>query len=128
MTYAGIFDTHAHYDDECFDEDRFELFEEMLSSSVCGIINCGCTVKSSETSIEFAQKYPQIYAAVGIHPQNAAEESADALQKIEELAKHERVVAIGEIGLDYHYDYTPKEMQLEFFEKHILLAKSLICL
>lgn len=123
--YSGIFDTHAHYDDERFDEDRFELFNEMFASGVCGIINCGCTVESSKTSIAFAEKYPQIYAAVGIHPQNAAEESADALDKIEALAKHEKVVAIGEIGLDYYYDYTPKEMQLEYFEKQILLAKKL---
>lgn len=125
MTYTGIFDTHAHYDDECFDEDRFELLDEMLASDVRGIINCGCTVESSKTSITFAEKYPQIYAAVGIHPQNAAEEAEDALQKIEELAKHEKVVAIGEIGLDYHYDYTPKDMQIEYFEKQILLAKKL---
>ncbi len=125
MTYTGIFDTHAHYDDECFDEDRFELFDEMLSSSVSGIINCGCTVESSKKSIAFAEKYPQIYAAVGIHPQNAAEESEDALARIGELAKHKRVVAIGEIGLDYHYDYTPKDMQIEYFEKQILLAKEL---
>ena len=125
MTYTGIFDTHAHYDDECFDEDRFELLDEMLASNVSGIINCGCTVKSSETSIEFAERYSKIYAAVGIHPQNAAEEADDALKKIEKLAKHERVVAIGEIGLDYHYDYTPKEMQVEYFEKQILLAKKL---
>ena len=125
MMYTGIFDTHAHYDDECFDEDRFELLDEMLASNVSGIINCGCTVESSKTSITFAEKYPQIYAAVGIHPQNAAEESADALDKIEQLAKHEKVVAIGEIGLDYHYDYTPKDMQIEYFEKQILLAKKL---
>ena len=125
MMYTGIFDTHAHYDDECFDEDRFELLDEMLASNVSGIINCGCTVESSKTSITFAEKYPQIYAAVGIHPQNAAEESADALDKIEQLARHERVVAIGEIGLDYHYDYTPKDMQIEYFEKQILLAKKL---
>ena len=125
MMYKGIFDTHAHYDDEYFDEDRFELLDEMLASNVSGIINCGCTVESSKTSIAFAEKYPQIYAAVGIHPQNAAEESADALEKIEQLAKHEKVVAIGEIGLDYHYDYTPKDMQIEYFEKQILLAKKL---
>ncbi len=123
--YNNIFDTHAHYDDESFNEDRFELIEEMLASSVSGVINCGCTVESSKISIAFAEKYPQFYAAVGIHPQNAAEEKPDALQKIEELAHHEKVVAIGEIGLDYHYDYTPKDMQLEYFEKQIMLAKKL---
>ncbi len=123
--YKNIFDTHAHYDDESFDDDRHELFDEMLASGVCGIINCGCTVESSKRSIEFAEKRGEFWAAVGIHPQNAAEESTDALKKIKELAGHERVVAIGEIGLDYHYDYTPKDMQLEYFEKQILLAKEL---
>ncbi len=125
MMYDKIFDTHAHYDDDSFDEDRFELLDEMFNSGVCGIINCGCTVESSKKSIEFAEKYSQIYAAVGIHPQNAAEESADAIEQIEILAAHKKVVAIGEIGLDYHYDYTPKDMQLEWFEKQILLAKKL---
>lgn len=123
--YKNIFDTHAHYDDESFDTDRFELIDEMLGSSVCGVINCGCTVESSKKSLEFAEKYPEFYAAVGIHPQNAAEEKEDALKKIEELAHHNKAVAIGEIGLDYHYDYTPKDMQLEYFEKQILLAKKL---
>lgn len=125
MTYENIFDTHAHYDDDSFDEDRFELLDEMFDSGVCGIINCGCTVESSKTSIEFAEKYANIYSAVGIHPQNAAEESSDAVEQIEKLASHKKVVAIGEIGLDYHYDYTPKDMQLEWFEKQILLAKKL---
>lgn len=123
--YENIFDTHAHYDDESFDEDRYELLDKMLSSDVCGIINCGCTVESSKKSLEFAEKYPKIYAAVGIHPQNAAEESADALDRIGLLAKHNKCVAIGEIGLDYHYDYTPADMQLEYFEKQIILAKEL---
>ncbi len=123
--YKNIFDTHAHYDDESFDSDRFELIGEMLNGSVCGVISCGCTVESSKKSLEFAERYPQFYAAVGIHPQNAAEENEDALEKIEELAHHEKAVAIGEIGLDYHYDYTPKDMQLEYFEKQILLAKKL---
>ncbi len=123
--YENIFDTHAHYDDDSFDEDRFELLDEMFESGVCSIINCGCTVESSKKSIEFAEKYEKIYAAVGIHPQNAAEESKDALEQIEKLAAHKKVIAIGEIGLDYHYDYTPKDMQKEFFEKQILLAKKL---
>lgn len=125
MMYENIFDTHAHYDDDSFDEDRFSLLDEMFESGVSGIINCGCTVESSKKSIEFAEKYDKIYAAVGIHPQNAAEEKTDAIEQIEKLANHKRVVAIGEIGLDYHYDYTPKEMQLEWFEKQILLAKKL---
>lgn len=125
MMYENIFDTHAHYDDDSFDEDRFNLLDEMFQSGVCGIINCGCTVESSKKSIEFAQKYPQIYAAVGIHPQNAAEESENAIEQVETLSSHEKVVAIGEIGLDYHYDYTPKDMQLEWFEKQLLLAKKL---
>ena len=83
MMYENIFDTHAHYDDDSFDEDRFSLLDEMFESGVSGIINCGCTVESSKRSIEFAEKYDKIYAAVGIHPQNAAEEAEDAIEQIE---------------------------------------------
>lgn len=123
--YTGIFDTHAHYDDEAFDSERDELISEMLTHSVSGIINCGCTVNSSLTSQALAEKFGGVYFAAGIHPQNAAEENGDWLKKIEEIAVHEKCVAIGEIGLDYHYDYTPKEMQKQFFEQQLQLANRL---
>ncbi len=122
---TNIFDTHAHYDDESFDADRHEILAEMFQNSVCGIINCGCTVTSSKASLELAHRYDGVYAAVGIHPQNANEETEDSLELIRQLSQDEKAVAIGEIGLDYHYDYTPKAMQLDFFEKQLILANEL---
>lgn len=124
--YTDIFDTHAHYDDEAFDEDRDETISRVFASGVCRIINCGCTVESSKTAIALSEKYDGIYAAVGIHPENAAEESPYAISRIEQLAvTNKKVAAIGEIGLDYYWDTTHKDMQKEFFEQQILLAKKL---
>ena len=121
----NIFDTHAHYDDESFDEDRFETLDAIFQNGVCGVINCGCTVVSSKASLELAHRFDGVYAAVGIHPQNANEETEESFSIIRELSRDEKAVAIGEIGLDYHYDYTPKEMQLAFFEKQLILANEL---
>ncbi len=120
-----IFDTHAHYDDESFAPDQTETLAEVFQNGVCGIINCGCTVESSEKSLELARKYANIYAAVGIHPENACEETLESLAVIRQLSREKKAVAIGEIGLDYHYDFTPKEVQLEFFEKQLILANEL---
>ena len=122
---TNIFDTHAHYDDESFDGDRYEVLDELFQNGVCGIINCGCTVASSRESLELAHRYEGVYAAVGIHPQNAMEETEASFDVIRQLSRDEKAVAIGEIGLDYHYDYTPKEMQLAFFEKQLILANEL---
>lgn len=122
---TNIFDTHAHYDDESFDSDRYEVLDELFQNGVCGIINCGCTVASSQESLELAHRYEGVYAAVGIHPQNANEETEESLAVIRQLSQDEKAVAIGEIGLDYHYDYTPKDMQHDFFEKQLILANEL---
>lgn len=123
LTEPIIFDTHAHFDDERFDNDREELFNYLNSSQgVGGIINCGCDIPSSEKSISFAKKFPFIYAAVGFHPEYAANNECD-LAKLEELLKEEKTVAVGEIGLDYYWDKEHKEKQKEIFAKQILLAK-----
>ncbi|MBQ9552712.1 MAG: TatD family hydrolase [Clostridia bacterium] len=122
---TNIFDTHAHYDDEDFDADRFETLDEVFRNGVCGVINCGCTVASSKASLALAHRIDGVYAAVGIHPQNASEETQASFDVIRQLSQDEKAVAIGEIGLDYHYDYTPKEMQLDFFEKQLILANEL---
>ena len=97
-----IFDTHAHYDDEAFNNDRYELLDRLLSGEVCGIVNQGTTVETSEFSLELAHKYKNIYAAVGIHPECANDKSMDEISVIRELCSDEKVVAVGEIGLDYH--------------------------
>lgn len=121
----NIFDTHAHYDDEAFDSDRESLLPSFEGRGVSRVIDCGCNVASSKKAIELSEKYDFIYAAVGIHPHDAEEAETGDLDVIKRLTEHEKVVAIGEIGLDYHYDFSPRELQKEYFEKQIILAKEL---
>lgn len=119
-----IFDTHAHYDDSAFDEDRNSILDMIFTNGVCGVVNQGTNVKTSEFSISLAQKYNGIYAAVGLHPECLDENSIDDIEKIKKLALHNKVVAIGEIGLDYYYDI-PKELQKMIFAKQLELAAEL---
>ena len=121
----NIFDTHAHYDDEAFDEDREILLSSLNGRGVSLVIDCGCDAASSKKAIELSEKYDFIYAAVGIHPHEAEEAGENDLDEIRRLLKHKKAVAIGEIGLDYHYDFSPRELQKEYFEKQIVLAKEL---
>lgn len=122
---CNIFDSHAHYDDEAFSQDRDELLNELFSSTVCNVINVGADMKSSEESIKLANKYSQIYASVGTHPHCVSDLPENYIEIFSTLAKNEKVVAIGEIGLDYHYDTTPKDMQKKYFEEQLILAQNL---
>ncbi len=123
--YSNIFDTHAHYDDSRFDDDRDELLSSLKVKGVSCIVNCGCDLKSSLTTLALAKKYNFIYAAVGVHAHEAEESTESDLAEIEELYKNEKVVAVGEIGLDYHYDFSPRERQLDVFERQLILANKL---
>lgn len=123
--YSNIFDTHAHYDDSRFDGDRDELISSLKEKGVSHVVNCGCDLKSSLTTLALAQKYEFIYAAVGVHAHEAEEITEGDLEEIEKLYKNYRVVAVGEIGLDYHYDFSPRERQLEIFEGQLALANRL---
>ena len=123
--YSNIFDTHAHYDDSRFDEDRDELLSSLKNKGVSEIINCGCDLKSSLTTLALAEKYDFIYAALGVHAHEAEEATEGDLKAIEELYKNKKVVAVGEIGLDYHYDFSPRERQKEVFEKQLIMANEL---
>lgn len=118
----NIFDSHAHYNDEQFDIDRDSLLASLPEAGIVGIINCGTDVESSLSSIEMAEKYPFIYAACGYHPESALEFTDDNLDGIEKMLSHEKCVAVGEIGLEYHYDFVPKDVQKYVFEKHLELA------
>lgn len=122
---AFIFDSHAHYDSERFDGIREETLSRMPSKGVSGIINCGSDIASSESSIELAQKYPFVYAAVGVHPHEAEDAQPDYLEILKEMSKREKVVAIGEIGLDYHYDFSPRDVQKKVLREQLALAKEL---
>lgn len=118
-----LFDVHAHYDDERFDEDRDCLLSSMKENNVGHIINIGCDVKSSVESIRLAEKYPFMYAAVGFHPSEAETVTEEMLDEIVRLSKHEKVVAIGEIGLDYYYGKDTEDVQKKIFREQIEIAK-----
>ncbi len=126
-----LFDSHAHYDDDRFAEE-FEggtdgAIAKAVSEGVCGIVNVGSNIETSEHSIALAEKYGFIYAVVGIHPSDAqrlpAEKIDSALYRVEKLAKHEKAVAVGEIGLDYHYDFLDKDRQAYFFDAQMQIAR-----
>lgn len=123
--YNNIFDTHAHYDDSRFDEDRDVLLRSLADKGVSHIVNCGCDLKSSLTTVGLSEKYDFIYAAVGVHAHEAEEATEEDLQKIEHLYNNKKVVAVGEIGLDYHYDFSPRDRQLDIFERQLILANKL---
>ena len=118
-----IFDSHSHYDDEKFDEDRETLLTKLKTKGVGGIITLGCNIESSKKALELAEKYDYIYAAVGIHPCDI--EKGTDLTEIEELAKHKKCVAIGEIGLDYYWVSDNKEEQKNLFDSQLKLANKL---
>ena len=120
-----LFDTHAHLDDERFDEDREQIIEQIKQDGISLIVNPGADMKSSRAAIKLAEKYDFIYAAVGIHPHDVKDITEADLIELEQMAKHEKVVAIGEIGLDYYYDNSPRELQMEYFIKQIELANKL---
>ena len=119
-----IFDTHAHYDDKAFDNDREDVINMLFENDVCGVVNQGTDIKTSEFGINLAGQYNGFYAAVGLHPECLDENSISDLDKIRELAKNKKVVAIGEIGLDYYYDI-PKDLQKTIFAKQLELAAEL---
>lgn len=125
MSYKNIFDTHAHYDDSWFNEDRADTLSFIKENGVSEVINCGCDYDSSLTTLSLAEQYDFIYAALGVHPETDKDKILTDLDKIRPLYNNQKVVAVGEIGLDYHWDNSPRELQLEAFEKQLILAKEL---
>lgn len=125
MSYNNIFDVHAHYDDEKFNEDREALLVSLPSMGVKAVVNASVDLSTSKKAIEFSEKYPFMYAAVGIHPENLEGLSKDYLATLADLyVNNKKVVAIGEIGLDYYWDI-PKEPQLKVFEDQLKLSLEL---
>lgn len=121
-----IFDSHAHYLDDRFDDDRDALLTTLLGGDVCGIIENGTTAATSRGAVALAHRHPHVWAAVGIHPCDAADAVDEDLSVIEQLAADEKAVAIGEIGLDYHYeDCCPREVQQHWFRAQLELANRL---
>ena len=121
----NIFDSHAHYDSEAFDADRKELLNALPEQGVCGIINCASDMASSLTSLELADEFNFVYAACGVHPHEAEGCKDGYISVLKKLCGEEKCVAVGEIGLDYHYDFSPREIQKAVFEQQLILAKEL---
>lgn len=121
-----IFDTHAHYDDEAFDADRETLLASMPEHGVGLILDPGCDLGSSRRAVELARTYPHVYAAVGWHPENCAPYTEDSLDALRAWAREPKVVAIGEIGLDYYWEQNPpRELQQRVLRDQLALAQEL---
>lgn len=122
-----IFDTHAHYDDEAFDEDREEVLKQIQDAGVIGVLNCACSKKSLKTTNELTLKYDFIYGALGIHPSDAYDFNEEVRNEIiTKVNSNKKIVAIGEIGLDYYWDENPdRETQKNVFREQMKLAEEL---
>ena len=122
----GIFDSHAHYDDSRFDEDREALLSRIHAEGVEYIMTIGADLPTSQAALALAQRHDFIYCAVGVHPEQAGEAPADYLTQLKSLAAERHCRAIGEIGLDYYWaENPPREVQKRFFEEQLLLAREL---
>ena len=121
--YTNIFDTHAHYDDEAFDSDRESLILSLKDRGVVGIVSCGCDIASTVANQNLSHSFDDFYFAAGFHPENLEDFSVEDLEKLEPFFADEKCVAVGEIGLDYHWMNSTKEKQRELFVAQIELAK-----
>ena len=120
-----IFDTHAHYDDAQFDTDREALLQSLNENGIGRVVNIGANIESTKSSVALAEKYPFIYAAVGVHPSDADQLDENVYQWLKSLTAHEKVVAVGEIGLDYYWDKEAavRENQRKWFVRQLELAR-----
>ena len=125
MKKTNLFDTHTHLHDEWFNEDREAVIENAHQSGVSLMVDIGTNMQSSYDAIALAEKYDFIYAAVGFHPHDASDYNEEAENELIELWNHPKNLAIGEIGLDYHYDYSPREVQKAVFIRQMELARQL---
>lgn len=120
----NIFDSHAHYDDESFNCDRDTLLEELPNRGVCGVVTCGADLEGCRAAVDLAAQYDYIYAAAGIHPECVKDMPANYLELVEDFLSSGKVVAVGEIGLDYHFeDNAPRAVQRQAFADQIALAQ-----
>lgn len=122
----NIFDSHAHYDDDSFNEDRARVLGELKDNNIIGVLNCGSSFKGAVASLNLAKNNDFFYASVGIHPEYADTVDENMIKEIKNMASNHKVRAIGEIGLDYHYEDNPsKEVQKKVFIRQMELAKKL---
>lgn len=118
-----IFETHAHYDDDAYNSDRDRLIRLLMEEGIAPIVNVGASLTSTENTVKLAHEYDHVYAAVGVHPSDCEDLTEDDIKRLKILCQDPKVVAIGEIGLDYHYDSPGKVVQKKWFERQLRLAK-----
>lgn len=118
-----IFESHAHYDDDAFAEDREQLLASLPENGIGTVINVGASIGSCKTTIELIQKYPFMYGAVGVHPSETAELNEENFAWLKQLCSGEKIVAVGEIGLDYHWKEPEPAIQKEWFVRQLNLAE-----
>jgi len=118
------FESHAHYDDEAYESDRHETLLKIKKAGVDYVINAGADLLSSEKGIQLAKQYDFLYTAVGVHPHCVNDLKDQDIERLRQMAQEPKVAAIGEIGLDYYYENSPRDLQKQWFEKQIVLAKS----
>lgn len=121
---ATIFESHAHYDDEAFNEDREVLLASMEAGGISHIINAAASLRSLDDIQQLMEKYSFIYGAVGIHPDEVGDLDEEVLERIRSLCKHEKTAAVGEIGLDYYWDKEKRDTQQYWFERQLDVARS----
>lgn len=119
-----IFESHAHYDDEAFDEDRDGLLASMEAGGISHVVNVAASIRSVDDTVALMEKYPFVYGALGIHPDEVGDLNEEVLERIQTLCKHEKTVAVGEIGLDYYWDKEKHDIQKYWFERQMEVARS----
>ena len=120
-----IFDTHAHYDDRAFDSDREKVLESLKEKGISRVVNIGCSLASIDRTLELARRYSFIYGAAGVHPGDTGELTEENFGNIREALQEPKTVAVGEIGLDYHWDTPKRPVQKKWFERQLFLAKEM---
>jgi TatD DNase family protein len=118
-----FFESHAHYNDKQYDEDRHPLIDKLLNTDISYIINIGASMESSKTSLELTTKYDKVFTSVGVHPHSVKDMTDADIELLEKYCSYKKVVAIGEIGLDFFYDYSPRDIQKHWFVNQLELAK-----
>jgi len=122
---STIIDTHAHYDNKQFNQDRTTLLKSLPERGISTIINVGCDLRTSRASVKLAEAYPYVYATVGTHPHYAKELSEDSIKQLKSLCSHKKVVAYGEIGLDFFHNFSTPDVQRHWFKRQLELAHEL---
>ena len=118
-----IFDTHAHYDDEAFDEDRDMLLAGLPARGIGAVVNIGASVQTTKNTLELTRRYPFVYGAIGVHPNETGELNDHLMDWLGEMTRQPKVVAVGEIGLDYYWDEPDRETQKHWFVRQLQLAR-----